>query len=140
MIRSYTEDDLGEVLDAWYEASFVAHSFLSEEFFATERQQIAERWLPIAETIVYEADGRVVGFVALVGNEVGAIFVLPEYQGRGIGRALVDRARELLQFLELDVFEANATGRRFYEAYGFVQVDRDIHEASGQPQLRLRLD
>ncbi|MFQ5947756.1 MAG: GNAT family N-acetyltransferase [Acidimicrobiia bacterium] len=140
MIRSYANEDLHELLDVWYQASLVAHSFLSEEFFATERQQIAEHWLPVAETMVYETDGRVVGFLALVGNEVGAIFVHPEYQGSGIGRALMDHARASRPFLELDVFEANAIGRRFYDAYGFRLVDRHVHEATGQTQLRLRLD
>ena len=138
-IRPYTEDDLGELLDVWYRASLIAHSFLSEEFFETERREIAERWLPVAETAVYEIDGRVVGFVALIGNEVGAIFVDPDYQGRGIGRALMDAALESCPYLELDVFEANSIGRRFYAAYGFTMVDRHMNESVGQPEFRLRL-
>ena len=106
-IRPYTDEDLGELLDVWYRASLIAHPFLSEEFFETERRQIVELWLPVAETKVYETDG-VVGFLALMGNEVGGIFVDPEYQGRGIGRALMDAARNSRPFLELDVFEVNS--------------------------------
>lgn len=139
MIRAFGEEDLEELLDVWYRASLIAHSFLSQEFLTVERREIADVWLPMAETMVYEADGRVVGFLALIGNEVGAVFVDPDYQGRGIGRSLMDRARESRQFLELDVFEANAVGRGFYDAYGFELVGRHIHEASGQPELRLRL-
>ena len=139
MIRAFGEEDLEELLDVWYRASLIAHSFLSQEFLTVERREIADVWLPMAETMVYEADGRVVGFLALIGNEVGAVFVDPDYQGRGIGRSLMDRARESSPFLELDVFEANAAGRGFYDAYGFELVDRHIHEASGQPELRLRL-
>ena len=139
MTRPYTDEDLDELLDVWYQASLIAHSFLTEEFLATERRQIAEHWLPMAKTRVYETEGRVVGFLALVGNEVGAIFVDPSFQGRGIGRALMDRARESRPFLELNVLEANAIGRRFYDAYGFEFVDRHVGEATGQPELRLRL-
>lgn len=138
-IRPYADGDLGEVLDVWDGASVVAHSFLTEEFFETERRLVAEQWLPMAETIVYESDGRVVGFLALVGDEVGAVFVDPHHQGRGIGRALMDAACDARSVLELDVFEANATGRRFYEAYGFEVVGRHVHEATGRPTLRLRL-
>ena len=138
-IRPYFEDDLGELLDVWYRASLIAHSFLSEEFFETERREIAEQWLPMAETMVYEMDGRVVGFLALIGPEVGAVFVDPDYQGRGIGRALMDTAQRALPYLELDVFEANSVGRHFYDAYGFEFVDRHMNEAAGQPELRLRL-
>lgn len=139
MIRRYTDEDLGQLLDVWYRASLIAHSFLSENFFETERRQIADQWLPLAETTIYETDGRVVGFLSLIGNEVGAIFVDPAYQGRGVGRSLMDGARDVRPFLELSVLEANALGRRFYDAYGFEFVSRYIGEATGQPELRLRL-
>lgn len=140
MLRRFEDDDLAEVLDVWYRASRIAHSFLSEEFLRKERRQIAEHWLPLAETTVYETDGRVAGFLALIGNEVGAIFVDPDRQGGGIGRALMDDARDRRPYLELNVFEANSTGRRFYDAYGFEYVDTHLHEASGETELRLRLD
>lgn len=95
--------------------------------------------MPQSETFVYETDGRLVGFLSLVGNEVGGLFVDPGHQRRGIGQSLMDHARDSRPFLELDVFEANEAARRFYTAYGFELVDRHIHEASGQPELRLRL-
>lgn len=138
MIRHYADDDLEELLDVWHRASLQAHSFLSEAFLADERKQIAERWLPIAETLVYEVEGRVVGFIAMIGNEVGGIFVDPDLQGGGIGRALMDRARDTRPHLELDVFEDNEIGRRFYAAYGFEVVSRHVHEPTGLPELRLR--
>ena len=139
MIRPYVDADLTALLDVWYRSSVVAHSFLPEEFFETERREIAETWMPMAETVVYELDGRVVGFLALIGNEVGAIFVDPEHQGRGVGRALMDWARDSRPFLELSVFEANQSGRGFYESYGFEYVGSAVNEATGHPELRLRL-
>jgi putative acetyltransferase len=138
-IRPYTDGDLEELLGVWYRASLVAHQFLSEAFLTTERREISERWLPMAETTVYDVDGHVVGFIALIGNEVGAIFVDPDHQSMGVGRALMNHARESRPFLELNVFEANAVGRRFYDAYGFEFVDRHLHGVSGETELRLRL-
>ena len=138
MIRPYTDRDLDELLDVWYRASLQAHTFLSTDFLDAERGQIAEQWIPMADTSVYEIAGRVVGFLSLVGDEVGAIFVDPDLHGRGIGRALMDGARDAHPILELNVFEANAIGRRFYEAYGFRFVDRHVNEAAGHPELRLR--
>ena len=140
MIRPNSSGDLDAVLDVWSQASVVAHSFLPEEFFENERRQIADQWLPVAETVVYETEDRVVGFLALIGNEVGGIFVDPGYQGRGIGRALMDHALRSHSVLELDVFEANTVGRRFYDAYGFVVVDRHMNDVAGQPELRLRFE
>ena len=140
MIRTYSDEDLDELLAIWYRASVIAHSFLTSDFLQNERRLIAEQWLPAAETSVYESEGRVVGFLSLIGTEVGAIFVDPDHQGRGIGRELMDHARRVRPFLELDVFEANAIGRRFYDAYGFRFVDRHLNQEAGQPELRLRLD
>ena len=138
MIRQYGTADLDQVLEVWLAASKIAHPFLTEEFMATERENIRNVHMPKAATWVYEDAERVVGFIALIGNEVGAVFVSPEMQGRGIGRALMDLARDRREILELDVFQANRIGRRFYEKYGFIQIGRHVHEGSGQPCLRLR--
>lgn len=140
MIRPYADEDLEEVLDVWYLASLEAHSFLDEGFFATERRALAERYLPASETHVYEADGRVVGSVSMLGNEVGGLFVTPEFQGRGLGRALLDYVAAPRPWLELDVFEDNAIGRRFYDTYGFRTIGRHMNEEAGFPELRLRID
>ena len=139
MIRPYRETDLGELLEAWYSASLVGHPFLDEEFFRRERNRIREVYLPKAETWVFEQDGVVVGFISLIGNEVGAIFVDSNYQGRGIGRALMDHARSIRDFLELDVFKDNKVGREFYEKCGFHLAKEHLHEETGFMQLRLRL-
>jgi putative acetyltransferase len=138
VLRAYRDDDLADVLDVWYRASLIAHPFLSAEFLERERQQIADEWMPAADTTVYVAEGRVVGFLSLIGDEIGAIFVDPDRHRQGIGRALMDSALARRPFLELDVFEANETGRRFYEASGFEVVDRHLDAETGHPELRLR--
>lgn len=102
-----------------------------------ERDKIRTIWLPKAETWIFEADAIVVGFVSLVGNEVGGIFVHPDHQGRGIGRALMDRAASLRDELTLDVFEDNAVGRRFYDRYGFQFEHKHVHERTGHMHIRL---
>ena len=95
--------------------------------------------MAVAETWVYEDEERVVGFIALIGDEVGAIFVYPEMQGHGVGRALMDHARGLRDKLELNVFKQNEKGRRFYDRYGFRFVSEHVNEQTGRPELRLEL-
>jgi putative acetyltransferase len=107
--------------------------------FEQERRDIVNKYLPVAETYVLERAGAVVGFVSLLGNEVGGIFVAPHCHGQGIGRALMDWARGSRDHLELDVFEANEIGRRFYAAYGFRVVGTRMDEATGGRVLRLLL-
>ncbi len=138
MIRPYKETDLSKLLEAWYSASLLGHPFLDEAFFQQERNKVREVFLPNAETWVFEQDGAVVGFIALIGNEVGALFVESKYHGRGIGRALMDHARSIRDFLELVVFKDNKVGRDFYEKCGFHHVDEHVDKETGFVQLRLR--
>ena len=137
IIRRYAETDCEELIEVWFAASKVATPFLSDEFLAEERNNIRTIWLLKAETWVFEADDSVVGFISLVGNEVGAIFVHPSSQGSGFGRALMDHAASLRDYLYLEVFEENDIGRRFYNRYGFQFMNKHVHERTGHMQLRL---
>ncbi len=140
MIRKYDPHDLADLIGVWDDAAQIAHPFWTSEMFDRERRNISENFLPIAETWVFEEEERVVGFIALLDNEVGGIFVSPRRQGRGIGRALMDHARASRDHLELDVFEANEIGRAFYDAYGFDIVGERLDKETGLRVLRLRLD
>ena len=137
MIRKYKAEDSEAIIEIWFAASLVSTPFLSREFLTNERDNIRNVWLLRAETWVYEQDGAVVAFISLIGDEVGAIFVHPDMQGTGIGRALMDHAVDLRCELTLDVFEDNAIGRRFYDRYGFEFEHKHFHEPSGHMQIRL---
>lgn len=110
MIRKYDADDLAELLDVWHDASQMAHPFLTRGFLDQERRNVIQEYLPIAETWVFEEEGRVVG-IALIGNQVGGIFVTPSRRGQGIGRALMDHARASHNHLDVEVFAANEIGK-----------------------------
>jgi putative acetyltransferase len=137
VIREYRDSDQDAVIEVWFSASQVAMPFLSETFLMEERDKLRLVWLPIAETWVFEIVGTVAGFISLLGNEVGAIFVHPSVQGRGIGRALMDHAFALRDSLILDVFRENLVGRRFYDSYGFRVDHEHVHERTGHVQMRL---
>ena len=137
-IRQYKDSDLEAVLSSWEKATRLAHPFMTEGFLAQERINTAEIYLPNTDTWVMEIDGEVVGFIALMGNEVGAIFVQPEFHGRGAGKALMDKAQELHDDLEVEVFKENSIGRKFYSQYGFELLAEKLHEATGQQLLRLK--
>ncbi len=137
-VRKYEAGDLDAVLSAWEDASSVAHPFLSEEFLQQERYNIPNVYLPNTETWVVEQDEQVIGFISLIGNEIGAIFVRADFHGTGAGRALMEKAKQLRGDLEVEVFEANAIGRRFYSLCGFVPLSQSLHEQTGNQLLRLK--
>ncbi len=137
-IRQYENSDLEAVLSSWERATRLAHPFMTDEFIAQERINTAEIYLPNTDTWVIETSDHVVGFIALMGNEVGAIFLQPEYHGQGGGKALMDKAQEIHGDLEVEVFKENSIGRKFYSQYGFSQLEEKLHEPTGQQIMRLK--
>lgn len=140
IIRHYKIDsnDLTGVMSSWENASKIAHPFLAEKFLDTERYNIPNMYLPNADTWVADFDGIVIGFIALMGNEVGAIFVEPEFHGTGVGLSLMNKAQQLHGDLEVEVFDENSIGRKFYSSYGFSLLTEKIHAPTGNKVLRLK--
>ena len=138
MIREYQPGDCEAVLDVWARASAVAHPFLSDAFLERERHKIPEEYLPRAETWVWESDGGVLGFISLLGNEIGALFVDPRCHRSGIGRELMNRARARRGELEVEVFERNVMGREFNAKMGFEPAQQRLDTETGFKVIRLR--
>lgn len=137
-IRKYESADLNAVLSSWETATRLAHPFMTDEFIAQERINVAEIYIPNTDTWVVDIDGNIEGFIALMGNEVGAIFLQPKHHGKGAGKALMDKAQELHGDLEVEVFKENHVGRKFYSRYGFEQLEEKFHAPTGQQVLRLK--
>jgi GNAT superfamily N-acetyltransferase len=75
-------------------------------------------------TIVAAADGAVVGFSTIHGAELCALHVDPDVWGRGVGGALISRARADLAAsgvteAHLWLLAGNARAQRFYERDGW---------------------
>lgn len=137
-------------VDGWrstYPGIVPDHYLASLSYITYEERWRARLCDPAPDTCVYVAEdgGRVVGF-AMGGperdgdpeypGELYAIYVLPECQGRGAGRRLVAAVAASLaeaghQALLVWVLEANASGRRFYEALGGRLVRRREIEIGG---------
>ena len=76
-------------------------------------------WMTVAGT-----DDRVDAFLARDGAEVTALYVIETARGQGLGTALLERAKEAQNRLELWCFQANTPARLFYERHGFVEERR----------------
>ena len=79
--------------------------------------------LPNQMVWVAELDHLVVGVAALDGHTLEQLYVLPGYQGRGIGTALLNIAMQAAgNQIELWTFQRNTGARNFYERQGFQPV------------------
>ncbi|HXX02510.1 MAG TPA: GNAT family N-acetyltransferase [Candidatus Acidoferrales bacterium] len=82
--------------------------FLADQVFATDTVLVA----------LNEAR-HVVAFIAFGEGWVNHLYVAPGWQGRGVGRELLERAKLQFPSLQLWTFERNAGALRFYEREGF---------------------
>lgn len=137
MIREYTEEDIESTIAIWYGASTLAHPFLDSDLVQKIKKDMREIYLPNSKTWVFEENYKVVGFIGMIGNEIGGLFVAPEHHSKGIGTKLVNFVAAFNDDLEVEVFEKNFIGRSFYEKYGFRLMKEFFHEQTGQPVLRL---
>lgn len=89
--------------------------------------------------LVVEKDEKLLATGGLEENEIVTFFVLPEYQGRGIGSVLLQKLEESaraqgIAALKLD---ASLTGTPFYESQGFRQTGEVLDGTAG-PQVSMR--
>lgn len=138
MIRKHEETDLEAIVDIWYQASILAHPFLDDAFVEKVKKDMRELYIPGSETWLYEENGVVIGFIGMMGNEIGGLFVLPNHQSKGIGTTLVKFICKSFDELEVEVFKENKIGRAFYDKYGFTKMKEFLHDDSGQKVLRLK--
>lgn len=137
MIRKHRDEDLHQIINIWYEASTVAHPFLASSFVEKVKSDMTNIYIPDSDTWVYEVDKVILGFISMIGNEIGGLFVLPYKHSQGIGTKLVDYIKKDHEELEVEVFEKNTIGQSFYRKYGFVFMKQYHHEESGNNVLRL---
>jgi len=136
-IRKYQAEDVEKVLDVWYDASIQAHSFISKEFWAAQKKDLREKYLPQAESWVAIEEGEIVGFISLLGDYIGGLFIAPNYQGRGIGKKLVAKALETRKTLEVGVYKKNVAATSFYKACGFEYVNEEFQPETGEIVLNM---
>ena len=106
-IRRYREVDQAEVLRIWYKESLNSHPFIPAKFWADHLELLKKKYLPESNTFVAEGEGQIVGFISMMGNYIGALFVDQAYQSQRIGSALVDFAHKSQGSMFVDVYKEN---------------------------------
>jgi putative acetyltransferase len=102
-----------------------------------ERVETFRRWIGRGEELIVVATnpaGTIIGFGSIVpsDSELRAVYVNPRYGRQGIGRALLGRLEELAREAGLIELRMNASINAvpFYEAHGFVALERGEHVMS----------
>ncbi len=93
--------------------------------------------------IVAEAEGCVLGYASYTQDLIANLYVLPQFQRRGVGTALLEHVlRDRPNGISLWVFEQNVEAISFYERSGFETVTRTSGEDNeeGLPDRLMKLN
>ena len=124
-VRLLQEEDTAEVIAIWHDSRKETHTEIGikaergvtlEDSGKIFREHIASR----CDIWIAQRSERLLGFFAIRGSYIDRMYVRPGAQRRGVGAALLEKARELSPAgLELHTHQENRRARNFYEKHGF---------------------
>jgi len=124
IIREYRDDDFDAVTILWRIAREKAMPEFQQtkgHFFYEDQVYFKNNILKDNNVWVVELDDKVVAFMAMAGDFIDQLYVHPDHWRWGIGRLLLDFARERSpEHVWLYTLQVNENARAFYEKNGFV--------------------
>lgn len=118
--RSTDAGKIGAILSGFLAASeWMPDLHTGAEDIAFCGDMIDRGWV----TVATQAE-VVIGFIARDGEEICALYVGEQAQGRHVGHQLLDDAKARAERLELQVFQANTRAQKFYSREGFCETGR----------------
>ncbi len=94
----------------------------------------------MSKTFIYEDNDDIRGFISIINNDfIGALFVEKNYQSQGIGKSLIDYAKNLYDNLSLAVYKENEKALEFYKKMGFKIISENINEDTNCVEYIMKL-
>lgn len=133
MIRKLRKTDIDKVADIWLATNLKAHSFIPAQYWKSNFELVKELLLQ-ATAYVYEDKQEIQGFVGLNDEYIEGIFVSNKIQSHGIGKALLNYAKNKRNKLFLNVYQKNVRAIAFYQREGFKIQNSDFDEATKEKE------
>ena len=131
MIRELRKADINKVAAVWLNTNIKAHYFIPAQYWKSNFELVKELLLQ-ATVYVYEDNQEIQGFIGLNDEYIEGIFVSDEMQSQGIGKILLNYAKDKRNKLYLNVYQKNARAISFYKREGFEIQHSGLDEATGE--------
>lgn len=134
MARPSDAAGMAQVLGGWNAAT----AWMPKLHTPDEELWFCGHLIDTCEVFVVRAP-EVEGFLARQGDEVPALYLAPALRRKGEGKALLDRAKQGRDRLELWTFQANTRAMAFYLREGFAEDHRTTGAGNAEklPDIRL---
>ena len=139
MIRKFENTDIDDVMQIWQNENIQAHNFIPKEYWESNYEYV-KKLLPKSEIYVYIENDKIKGFIGINENYIEGIFVNSNYQNKGIGTALLNKAKEEKEELTLNVYEKNRKAIKFYEKNSFKIVKEAVNKETNEKEFRMIWD
>ena len=137
MIRYARAADLLDIMNIWLTANQEAQPFIDPEYWHANVFMI-ENLMKEAKFYVYHEKKEILGFAALKGGYLVAIYVKRGYRSKGIGKELLETALSHSRRLTLTVYEKNKLAIKFFEHYEFKLSAINVNSVTGQVEFQMK--
>ncbi|WP_278468363.1 acetyltransferase [Gimesia maris] len=139
-ISNLTPEDHSRALEVWETSVRATHDFLDEETIRSLKPLVQEACLnSMPVYCIRDKSQTVIGFIGVDAPKIEALFIDPDWRGKGIGRQLVKYAINELEVELVDVNEQNEQALGFYQHLGFEVAHRSDVDGFGKPFPLLHL-
>ncbi len=136
MIREFSTKDTAAVMQVWIETIVEAHDFVNANYWHNALENMQNNYILNSDSYVYLKDGGIIGFISIIEeNVIGAIFVEKQFQGKGIGEALLEHVKTKYEKLYISVFEKNKNAQCFLLNRGFKFEYKQHDVNTGEDEL-----
>jgi putative acetyltransferase len=120
-IRKYSQNDYPQILEIYATSKLDELKYENTNFELLPLDKDEIRLAQIYESDIYVYGTRdAVGFCAYSGSEIRALFVHPDYRGKGIGVSLLEfMLSHIMGTVTLYVAASNYPAIKLYQKYGF---------------------
>ena len=123
-VRRATAEDAPAVAEVFLSSFHATYEFPLAHTDDEVRAWVRDHLVPTQETWVATDGDRVVGMMVVAPGHLEQLYVAPDRLGGGVGRRLLDLAKERSpDGLSLWTFQVNERARRFYERNAFSAVE-----------------